>query len=247
MPTVRKRTEKSTGRGLGRTVSDPLHSFYLVMLDEFLADPRKLLEWHDEARGASGRPKRDLEVLKIAAVILTVTSWETFIENTLRWTFEDRLGTVTDPRELRGTFREVAREWMKRGKNLADNPERLAEWSADGWKAVVQAEFHCDLDKFHNPGSNNIRRMYQKYLEVDVTVRWRWRGVTSKRACEQLDALVRLRGKVTHRASGSHRGSLVYEPKAAVRLEDAVNAINLIERLAQCTLIALDNVRSGLR
>jgi len=238
MPTMRQRTEKwPSGQRLGRRVTDPVHSLYLAMLDSFLADPRKLLEWHAEARGTSGRPKRDLEVLKRAAVILTVTSWETFIENTLRWTFEDRLGAVTDPRELRGTFREVAREWMKRGKDLTHNPERLAEWSADGWKAVVQAALIYDLDRFHSPTSDTIRRMYLMYLEVEVTAKWRWRGVTSKSACEQLDALVRLRGRLTHRASA--KGIFNYEAKAAVRLEDAVNAIKLVERLAQCTLLAL--------
>ena len=240
MPTVRKRTEKSpSGQGLGRRVTDPLHSLYLAILHEYLVDPRKLLEWHDEARGVAGRPKRELEVFKRAAVILTVTSWETFIEDTLKGAFEDRLRSATNPMELQNTFKEVAREWMKRGKNLADAPQRLADWSEDGWREVLQAEFNSNLRGFNTPDSAGIRRIYQKYLEVDVTVRWRWRGVTSKRACEQLDALVRLRGKVTHRASGSHRGSLVYEPKAAVRLEDAVNAIKLVERLAQCTLLAL--------
>lgn len=228
MPKVRQRTEESPSA---------LHSLYLAMLHEFLADPRKLLDLHDEARGDSGRPRRELEVLKRAAVILTVTSWETFIENTLKWTFEDRLNLVTHPRELQGTFKEVAREWMKKGKNLADNPERLSEWSADGWKDVVQAALSYDLDRFHNPTSDNIRRMYRMYLEVDVTAKWRWRGMTSKRACEQLDDLMRLRGKLTHSAKG--RGIFSHEAKAAVRPEDAVNAIKLVERLARCTLLAL--------
>jgi HEPN superfamily RiboL-PSP-like protein len=239
---VRGQVEKSPSReGSGRPVTDPMHIFYLAMLHEFLTDPRKLLEWHDEARGASGRPKRDLEVLKRAAVILAVTSWETFIEDVLRWTLEDRLRMATNPRELLRAFSDVARERMKRGNDLDDHHEHLAEWSVDKWKDVVQGALKQDLDRFHNPNSAKSRRMYKKYLEVDVTAKWNWRGVTSQRACEQLDALLRLRGKLTHSASGK---GLFFEPKAAVRLEDAAKAITLVERLGQCTLMSLPAYRT---
>ena len=75
--------------------------------------------------------------------------------------------------------------------------------------------------------------MYQRYLDVDVTAQWRWRGTTSPSACRQLDDLMKLRGKLTHKARS------MYESKAAVRLEDAVGAIKLVERLANGTLLAL--------
>jgi hypothetical protein len=235
---VRQGAEQSPrGQGLGRSVTDPLHSYYLILLQGYLADPRQLLEWHHEMRGESGRPRREVEVLKRAAVILAVTSWETFIEEALRFTFGDRLRAATSPKELRNTFKEVARAWMKRGKNLDAHPERLGEWSADGWREVVQAEFSHDLDRLHSPNSAKIRDMCRKYLDVDVTANWRWRGATPKSACEQLDTLMRLRHKLTHRARLS--SPLNSERKAAVRLEDAVKAIRLVERLAECTLLAL--------
>ena len=239
MPKGRQDAEKSpSDQGLGQRVTDPVHSLYLAILRHYLADQRKLLEWHDKARGDFGRPKKDLEVLKRASVLLTITSWETFVEDALQSAFGDRLRSVTE-REMRGTFREVAKGWMKRNKTLADNPERLAD-SAGGWKAVVQAEFASDLHNFHNPDSKKIRRIYQKYLEVDVTAKWRWRGVTSTSACQQLDTLMTLRHKLTHSAEGmGGAGVFNYEAKAVVQLKDAVNAITLVERLAECTLLAL--------
>lgn len=221
-------TTKASQRG----IKDPVQGLHLLSLRTSLADPQKLLELHDQARGESGRPKRELEVLKRATIILTVTSWETFIEGVLKFGLQDRLRSATNPKELRGTFHLVAKEWLKRS-NLADHPERLAEWTGDGWRELVQKEFKSDLDKFHTPKSDGIRRMFEKYLEVDVTARWRWRGTTSQSACRQLDDLVKLRGNLTHNARG------MYNIKAAARLEDAVGAIKLVERLAHCTLQVL--------
>ena len=174
--------KSTSGRGSRRTVTkDPVHSLYLMWLRESLADPRNLLELHNEAREGSGRPRKDLEALKRAAVILAVTSWETFIEDTLRLTFEERLRSASSPRALGNTFTVVAREWMKREK-LADNPESLAEFSGDGWRQVVLGIFKEDLDRLHSPDSKKVRRMYQRYLDVDVTAQWKWRGTTSPSA-----------------------------------------------------------------
>jgi hypothetical protein len=61
-------------------------------------DAITLLEIHDQITGnKAGRPKPELEAIKRSALILTVTAWETFIEDTLTQDLFDLLYRTSDP------------------------------------------------------------------------------------------------------------------------------------------------------
>jgi hypothetical protein len=52
--------------------------------NEARGDAVTLLKIHDQATGGkSGRPKPELEALKRSALILAVTAWESFVEDTV--------------------------------------------------------------------------------------------------------------------------------------------------------------------
>src|SRR5438034_514622 len=72
-----------------------------------------LIKIHDEYTGAKpGRPKPELEALKRAALILAVTAWESFIEDTLIQQLAERLKKATNPTGIQSAFNSVAAEWL---------------------------------------------------------------------------------------------------------------------------------------
>jgi hypothetical protein len=202
--------------------------------DFALADVKILLKAHDSVTGrGKGRPARELEVFKRAGVILAVTAWETFIEDTLKDRFQVKLNTAKSPKDLESTFNSVADAWLASHKPKPIKPPDLAKWALDGWKAMLMDRFSEEIEALNTPNSANIRHLFERYLGDDLTKNWRWQKVSSKSACGRLDALIRLRGQLVH------RGRELFEEKASVRLNHVVNAITLLERLVDRTEASL--------
>lgn len=83
--------------------------------DFALGDVKILLNLHDsKTGGGKGRPVRELEVLKRAGVILAVTAWETFIEDSLEEKFRAKINGASSPKDVEGTFNAVAQAWLAR-------------------------------------------------------------------------------------------------------------------------------------
>lgn len=191
-----------------------------------MGDVQRLLALHDaETRRRPGRPNPDLEVFKRAGVILAVTAWETFIEDTLSDALGERHTTARTPKDVQSTFNAVANAWLSR-KDL--KPPQLAEWTLDGWKEVLRRQLQAEIKDLNTPNSANIARLTERYLGEDVTASWRWRGLSAFSARKRLDALITLRGNLVHRAKE------FFEP-ARVRRRDVAGAIALLNRLAQAT------------
>src|ERR1044072_8210427 len=65
--------------GILQVLSGPRANFRAA-----LGDVARLLALHDaETKRQPGRPSPDVEVFKRAGVILSVTAWETFVEDTI--------------------------------------------------------------------------------------------------------------------------------------------------------------------
>src|SRR6202043_2002826 len=96
-----------------------------------------LLEIHDQATGGkAGRPKPELEVLKRSALILAVTAWESFVEDTATEQLDELLKRTTDPAAISSIFNRIADEWLSR--NGARRAPDLINWTADKWKNCVR-------------------------------------------------------------------------------------------------------------
>lgn len=192
-----------------------------------------LLDLYDDmTREVSGTRDPNLEVLKRAGIILTVTAWETLIENVLTSKFEERLAHAQTPDDIRGAFNFVAQAWLDSTK---PRPPALAEWAGTGWKALVLDRFRRDISELNTPSSMNIRRLFKRYLDMDITSNWKWRRVSPSRACQKLDQLIELRGDLVHRGK-----EYLFENKAKALRRQLVEAIDLVKRLANCTANALE-------
>lgn len=167
---------------------------------------------------------QDTEVFKRAGIILTVTAWETFIEDTLTLHFEKRMKEAQTPGDIESTFNELARVWIDNQKSI--HPPDIVKWTGEGWKNILLGRFNNEIARFNTPNSENIKKFFKRYLDLDVENSWQWRGMTPQTACQKLDKLIELRGELVHRG----RNPSVDETK--VDRDQLLEMIALVEQLA---------------
>ncbi|MGQ0604862.1 MAG: HEPN domain-containing protein [Anaerolineales bacterium] len=192
---------------------------------------RALLNTYDDlVVDWSARRDPNLEVLKRAGIILTVTAGETFIENILIAQFEARLGQALNPDTMRETFNFVAQTWL----DTKPKPPDLDQWAGEGWKKLMLARFMHDIEGLNTPSNSNIRKLFARYLGIDITSRWKWSRVSATQACQKLDRLIELRGNLAHKGKDH-----LFDRKASVLRRQLTEAIILVAHLADCTGKAL--------
>jgi len=218
---------------MSRTPDDPRCSLVTITHANFefaIADVREILRQYDSRTDhRSGRASRQSEVLKRAAVILSVTAWESFIEDSLRDRASAAINTAARPMDLQSLFNSVAHDWLER----TPKPPGLADWTGDGWKTLLRNKLESDILTLNTPNSQHVRVLSKRYLGEDITTRWRWEGTTPAQAARRLDSLMRLRGDV------AHHGREAFKRAAAITRKQAVQAISLVERLVESTERAL--------
>lgn len=205
-----------------------------------VSDIYHLLDFYDEQTG-TGRPDPRFEVLKRTGVILTITAWETFVEDVLTAEFTKQLDQSKAPGDVQSVFNLVAQKWQARirgdGRD-SPKPPTFVQWTGDNWKHLLKENFENDIASLNTPNSQNTRKLFKRYLGFDVTSDWRWPGMSSETACSRLDALIELRGELVH------RGSDPLERRARVPRRQLEDAVNLVERLVRSTQVAIDKCRT---
>ncbi len=203
-----------------RTESKALINFEFAINDVDL-----LLKLHDtETKRQRGRPSRQIECFKRAAIILAITAWESFIEDTIRNCAERRITAARSPADVQRTFNSVADGWLK----MQRTPPDLAGWAGEGWKVRLATKLEDDLQALNTPNTENIKTLSKRYLDLDITLRWSWKGAKRLTAAYRLDQLIRLRGELAHRGPDLFEG-------ASVRREQVEDARRLLRRLVECT------------
>jgi len=200
-------------------------------------DAITLLSIHDQATGRkSGRPKPKLEALKRSALILAVTAWESFIEDTVVEQLDLLLTRASDPAAVSSIFNGVADEWLDSKRSGPKRPPDLIQWTGDKWKDAIRQSLKTALDSFHTPNSENTAKLFKRYLGVDVVKNWTWQAVSPDKAQKQLDALIKLRGRIVHRGRTMLQSSTQQQN---VDRRTVVKALNLIYNLVDATERAL--------
>lgn len=198
-----------------------------------------LIRIHDEKTGGGkGRPPQELEALKRSALILAVTAWESFVEDTVSAELEKRLGTAKQPSDFQKVFNGAAAEWLDPQRSPKRFGPDLARWTGDEWKDRIRDSFAKTLDTFHTPNSENTSQLFQRYLDVDIEASWAWQRVSPSIAKKKLDELVELRGRVVHRGRTGHPNS---QKLPNVKRTTVVDALNLVYSLVDATETKLGN------
>lgn len=195
--------------------------------EEAIKDIDILLQLHDLVTGGTpGRPKQELAVLKRSGIILTVTAWETFVEDTLVSQFELKLEKAINTNDLQSAFNAVAQSWLQSQKL---SPPSLAKWTGSGWKEIILEKFKQDVSALNTLSSANVKKLFKRYLDLDITQHWKWHKTLPQEACQELDKLIELRGKLVHRGKNTSKDNVT------IRRGQVVRAKELVMHLVDCT------------
>lgn len=205
-----------------------------------------LIEIHDDCTGAkAGRPEPRLEALKRSALVLAVTAWESFVEDTVTEQLGLRVDGARAASEMQSVFNSVADEWLDPIRSPKRHGPDLVHWAGDGWKDLIRDSLKKSLETFHTPNSENTNQLFKRYLGITIRGHWSWQAVSSAKAAKQLDDLIRLRGRVVHRGKRFWPFSLqkphipYSRSEPDIRRSVVVKALNLVYNLVDSTEHAL--------
>lgn len=192
-----------------------------------------LVEIHDSLTGGvAGRPPIQLEALKRSALILAVTAWESFVEDTVKQQLKIILDAASTPSQIQSIFNSAAQEWLEPegGKRVGPN---LVSWTGDSWKQVIQDSLLAKLDRFHTPNTANVDTLFKRFLnQSSISSSWYWQNCKSGTATRNLNSLIRLRGRAVHRGITFHPMS---QPEPSMKRAAVIKALNLIYNLMDST------------
>jgi hypothetical protein len=101
----------------------------------------------------------------------------------------------------------------------------------------VLKKLRQDLKHFHNPKSDNTKRLFLEYLCLDVTQGWSWANYDPEKAKAALNNWIVIRGEVVHRSRQAPNGS----PAAhLVKRDDLVKVIRFVKDLVNATDAFID-------
>jgi hypothetical protein len=172
-----------------------------------------------------------------AGVILTVTAWETFIEDTVKACVAYRLEHASVPDDVMNTFIGVAQAWLQSpsGGQRGLNPQELKKWTGNQWKSLIQEHFDKEISLFNTPKSGNIKNIFRTYAGFNICSSWTWDGVTSDERCSSLDELISKRGALVH------RGRTAADTEPLPDRDWLIGMITLVEQLAWITDLEVES------
>lgn len=205
-----------------------------------------LIKIHDEKSGGNqGRPPQELEALKRSALILAVTAWESFVEDTVASELKRKLDTSSKASDMQSIFNAVAEEWLDPERSPKRHGPDLAKWIGDGWKIRVLDSLQKALETFHSPNTEKTNKLFKRYLGITVQDKWSWQGVSSRTAQKKLDELIKLRGRVVHRGKTLHPMSAKVPDIKRRTVVDALNFLYKLVSATESTLGISPSVRPG--
>jgi hypothetical protein len=121
---------------------------------------------------------------------------------------------------------------------LEEVQKRLQVVSGSSIGKFVSDSLDAELKRFHNPGSEKTKRLFETYLGLDVTEHWRWCNDEPDNARATLNRLISKRGDAAHR---SKPAGGVTTPHLVTR-DDLEKAIRFLKGLVESTENALADV-----
>lgn len=183
----------------------------------------RLLQIHRKLAGKKPGCPPDLEVLNKAAVVLLVACWEAFIEDLAKSAF-DAILTVADSPDI---FPSKVLTLASKSLRESQNESEVWKLAGDGWKKVMVAHRDAIFDRYigrlNTPRPQQVDGLIECLIGMKAISRnWQWKGMSNKTALQRLEALITLRGQISHRVTASH----------TIHKRYAERSIELINRLA---------------
>lgn len=145
--------------------STSYQAFETVIVDA----ERLLVPWLQKTDKLPKPEQQPHEVLKRAALIMTLTVWETYIEAWLNEQLSQKISI------LKGWFA-----------------------SACGSIKSIQKKLDQEIKRLNNPNSEKVRQLSLEFLQRDITESWVWSNYQPKTACIQLNSWLSIRDDAVH-------------------------------------------------
>ena len=114
---------------------------------------------------------------------------------------------------------------------------RVENAGVSSFSRFVQRRLDEELKRFNNPNTEKTRKLFQDFLDIDVTASWAWNNYDSVRARKTLDDLISKRGDAVHRSRPVPNGTPIAH---LVKREELQRAISFLKELVNATDKALD-------
>jgi hypothetical protein len=109
---------------------------------------------------------------------------------------------------------------------------RLATVSDLSLTGFVQTRLNEEIKRLHNPSSEKTVQLFRDYAGIEVSSHWKWSNVEPDGAKQRLNAYLKLRGDVVHRARTIVKGPPQPHP---VTKEDLQKCIAFLKELVKAT------------
>lgn len=137
----------------------------------------------------------------------------------------------------------VAWETYIEARLLEAYDRRVADHSSSHAAKQLRQQLGHEIKKLHNPNSQRVQQLFTDYVAFDVTTGWVWPHHDVKRAKDDLDERIAIRGDIVHEheLSVDENGALKPHP---VTTEELRKTLQFLKDLVDATEKAL--TKAGL-
>lgn len=96
----------------------------------------------------------------------------------------------------------------------------------------IQKRLQLDLKQFHNPTAEKTKHLFSEYLEIDVTLGWKWANTEPAKAKKLLNQWISKRGDAVHRSRPVNNGA---PTPHLIKRDELAKAIRFIKHLVSAT------------
>lgn len=97
----------------------------------------------------------------------------------------------------------------------------------------MRTQLEGELKRLHNPKSDKVKELFQRYLNIDIATYWSWPQFEAPRVAKTLDDLISKRGDAVHRSKVAAIGA----PPIAhlIKRDELEKAIRFLKALVVAT------------
>lgn len=101
----------------------------------------------------------------------------------------------------------------------------------------VTKKLQQDLKSFHNPTSDKTKRIFQEYVDIDVSEGWAWANYDPEKVKVTLNSWISKRGDAVHRSKPLNNGNPVAH---LIKRDELEKVIRFIKDLVKATDVYLE-------
>lgn len=176
----------------------------IISFSDNRADVDRLLEIHQSIGGSAPGRRWGLEVLHKAAVVLTCSIWEAFVEDLIQEAVAHLAQHLNAPDRLPNHLKQQI------SKQIKADPHDLSPWrlAGSGWQQVIRANavavVSAATGRLNTPKSPQLKELFERSLGItDITSTWKRRKLSVAQATAKLDGFITLRGAIAHRGQAA--------------------------------------------